>query len=126
MALMSRSFFLTAGVGLAAGLLVVAAVAGPGAMRSGDQTASAVTQVSSGDKVDRRTRGKDATVDAPYTHVETGSRVRVEAPYVDVDVNTDRRRVRVQAPFADVVILDATSKDKAPDAPSGAFSFLLS
>ena len=97
MALMSRSFFLTAGVGLAAGLLVVAAVAGPDAMRSGDQTAAAVT-----DKVDRRTRGKGATVDAPYTHVETGSRVRVEAPYADVDVNTDRRRVRVQAPFADV------------------------
>jgi hypothetical protein len=28
--------------------------------------------------------------------------VRVDAPYADVDVNTDRRRVRVQAPFADI------------------------
>jgi hypothetical protein len=83
-------------------LIVRRGVAGPGATRSGDETASAVTHVSSGDKVDRRKPGKDVTVDAPYTHVEAGRRVRVDAPYADVDVNTERRRVRVQAPFADV------------------------
>lgn len=102
MALMPRPFFVTAGVGLVAALSVAAGVAGPGVMRSGDEVTSAVIEISSGDKADRRKRGKDATVDAPYTHVEAGRRVRVEAPYADVDVNTDRRRVRVLAPFADV------------------------
>lgn len=102
MALTPRYFFLSAGVGLVAVLSIAAAVAGPGVMRSGDEAASAVTEVSSGEKTDRRKRGKDVTVDAPYTHVEAGRRVRVEAPYADIDVNTDRRRVRVLAPFADV------------------------
>lgn len=87
MALMPRSFFISAGVGLVAALPIVAAVAGPGVIRSGDEAASAVTEVSSGEKTDRRKRGKDVTVDAPYA---------------DIDVNTDRRRVRVLAPFADV------------------------
>lgn len=102
MALMPRSFFLSAGIGLVAALSIAAAVAGPGVMRSGDEAAPAATEVSSGDQAERRKRGKDVTVDAPYTHVEAGRRVRVEAPYADVDVNTDRRRVRVLAPFADV------------------------
>lgn len=101
MALMPRSFFLSAGVGLVAGLSMVAAIAGPGVTRSGE-AASAVTQISSGDKVDGRGRAKAVTVDAPYTQVEAGRRVRVDAPYADVDVSTDRRRVRVQAPFADI------------------------
>lgn len=102
MALMPRSFLLMAGAGLLAVLPIIAAVAGPGAARRGNDAPSAVAPVSSGDKVDARKRGRDATVEAPYTHVEAGRRVRVEAPYADVDVNTDRRRVRVQAPFADV------------------------
>ena len=102
MALMQRSFFLMAGAGLLAVLSIVAAVAGPGVTRPENDTASAATKISSGDKVDGRKRTRDVTVDAPYTHVEAGRRVRVEAPYADVDVNTDRRRVRVQAPFADV------------------------
>lgn len=103
MALMQRSFFLSTGLGLMAGLSLVAAVAGPGALRSGDDAPSAITRVSSGDKVDRdRKRGKDVTVDAPYTRVDAGRRVRVDAPFTDADVNTNRRRVRVQAPFADV------------------------
>ena len=101
MALMPRSFFLSAGVGVVAGLSMVAAIAGPGVTRSGE-AASAVTQISSGDKVDVRKRARDVSVDAPYTHVEAGRRVRVDAPYADVDVSTDRRRVRVQAPFADI------------------------
>lgn len=41
-------------------------------------------------------------VEAPYTRVEAGRRVRVDAPGANVDVDTDRRRVRVQAPFVDV------------------------
>ena len=101
MALMPRSFFLSAGVGLVAALSMVAAIAGPGVTRSGE-AASTVTQISSGDKVDVRKRARDVSVDAPSTHVEAGRRVRVDAPYAGVDVNTDRRRVRVQAPFADV------------------------
>jgi hypothetical protein len=102
MPLMSRSFLLSAGLVLFAGVSMVAAVAGPGIMLSGTDAPSAVTQVASGDGVDGRKRTRDVTVDAPYTHVEAGRRVRVDAPYADVDVNTDRRRVRVQAPFADV------------------------
>jgi hypothetical protein len=104
MPLMPRSLMLFAGVGLVAGLSIAAAVAGPGIVRGGDEHAAAVTQTSSGGKVDVRRRSKEVTVDAPYAHVETGRRVRVEAPYTDVYVNTDRRRVRVQAPFADVNI----------------------
>jgi hypothetical protein len=102
MALMRRPILLSAGAALIAGLWVVAAVAGPGVAPSADEAASAVTRISSGDKVDVRKRARDVSVDAPYTHVEAGRRVRVDAPYAGVDVNTDRRRVRVQAPFADV------------------------
>jgi hypothetical protein len=101
MALMPRSFFLMAGLSLLA-VPIVAAVAGPGATRTEDDAGSAVTRISSGDKVDGRKRARNVSVDAPYTQVEAGRRVRVDAPYADVDVNTDRRRVRVQAPFADV------------------------
>jgi hypothetical protein len=102
MALMPRSFFLMAGAGLVAVLPIVAAVAGPSVTRTESDAASAVTRISSGDKVDVRKRARNVSVDAPYTHVDAGRRVRVDAPYADVDVNTDRRRVRVQAPFADV------------------------
>jgi hypothetical protein len=42
------------------------------------------------------------TIEAPYTRVEAGRRVHVDAPYASVDVNTERRRVRVQAPFVDL------------------------
>jgi hypothetical protein len=41
-------------------------------------------------------------VEAPYTRVEAGRRVQVDAPATSVDVDRDRRRVRVQAPFVDV------------------------
>ena len=101
MSLTPRSFLLLTGFGLMAGVSAAAAVAGPQIGLSGTGASSAVVQVSSGDKADadrRRTRD----VDAPYARVEAGRRVRVDAPFADVDVNSDRRRVRVQAPFADV------------------------
>lgn len=41
-------------------------------------------------------------VDAPYTRVEPGRRVSIEAPFTDVDV--DRRRIRIRAPFLDIDI----------------------
>ena len=103
MSLTPRSFLLLTGFGLMAGVSAAVAGAGPQVGLSGTGASPALVQVSSGDKAgaDRR-RTRDVKVDAPYTRVETGRRVRVDAPFADVDVNSDRRRVRVQAPFADV------------------------
>jgi hypothetical protein len=103
MPLTPRAFLLSAGFMLIAGVSAFAAVAGPGIGLPRTDPFSAVVQVSSGDKADRdRRRERDVKVDAPYTRVEAGRRVRVDAPFADVDVNSDRRRVRVLAPFADV------------------------
>jgi hypothetical protein len=103
MSLRPRSFLLSAGFALMAGVSAIAAVAGSGLPRT--DSSPAIVQVSSGDKADAdRRRARDVNVDAPYTRVEAGRRVRVDAPVADVDVNSDRRRVRVLAPFADVEV----------------------
>lgn len=103
MSLTPRSFLLTAGFAMMAGVSAVAAIAGSPIGLSRTDASSAVVQVSSGDKADAdHGRARDVKVDAPYTRVEAGRRVRVDAPFADVDINSDRRRVRVQAPFADV------------------------
>ncbi len=48
----------------------------------------------------RRAKERGTTVEAPYTRVEAGRKVKVEAPFTDVKVS--ERRVRVRAPFVDI------------------------
>lgn len=51
---------------------------------------------------DRYDGDDDVVVDAPYTHVEHGGRVVVEAPFTSVYVG--RYGSRIQAPFVDLWI----------------------
>jgi hypothetical protein len=83
MSLSPRTFFISAAVLAAAGVTALSALAG-----EGDEGKPA--------------RKPGVKVEAPYTRVETGRRVQVDAPFANVDVNSDRRRVRVHAPFVDV------------------------
>jgi hypothetical protein len=83
MSLSPRTFFISAAALVVAGVTALSALAGQG---DGGKPA----------------RKPDVKVEAPYTRVEAGRRVQVDAPYANVDVDSDRRRVRVQAPFVDV------------------------
>jgi hypothetical protein len=83
MSLSPRAFFISAAALVVAGVSTLSALAG-----QGDDGKPA--------------RKPGVKVEAPYTRVEAGRRVQVDAPYANVDVDSDRRRVRVQAPFVDV------------------------